>query len=151
MMICTPSLYFSWPFGAEIYIHPKRVSQLTQKRSATTCCPVLLISSQSSSGIRAGQKTNIRFLSSRLPSLVLIVEFIRLLWSAKYASAARLAYNARPDCPLKALDTSSSCNACRSASGFDIGGKGIPPLRSISDTSRPACRPVIDADPASRS
>lgn len=124
-MICTPSLYFSWPFGAEMYIHPKRVSQLTQKRSATTCWPVLLISSQKFQRcIRAGRKTNIRFLSSRLPNLVLIVEFIRLFSSAKRASAARLAYNARPDCPLKALDTSSSCNACRSASGFLHWGGG---------------------------
>jgi len=36
-----PSLYFSCPLGAEMYIHPSSVSHPMQYRLATTCLPVL--------------------------------------------------------------------------------------------------------------
>jgi hypothetical protein len=67
-----------------MYIHPKMVSQLTQYKFATTCWPVLQMSTQNIIKL-VSRETNIRFLSSCFPTLVLIVEFIRLFLLVKYA------------------------------------------------------------------
>jgi hypothetical protein len=66
-----------------MYIHPKGQLHPAHKRSATVCVPVLLMSfGNDMYGLtNRCPATYKRFLSSRLPKLVLMVEFIRLAFN----------------------------------------------------------------------
>lgn len=94
--IDSPSLYRWSPFGALMYIQPRSPLQAAHCRSATVCLPVLFVSFQVNStkhvvgfpgdmksiverNAQCQKSTHINFRSSRFPSTVLIVEFIRLI------------------------------------------------------------------------
>jgi hypothetical protein len=81
-----PSLYFSCPLGAEMYIHPSSALHPMQYKLATTCLPVLKVSRKLGLANHKIVVTYISILSSLFPNFVLIVEFIRLKFSVNNRS-----------------------------------------------------------------